>query len=430
VDDAALGAIADIPLTPQAKGFPLDGRFATVRELRAARPSVFDDGFSTPFAVLHEDAIAGNVRKMAQFCAANGVLLAPHAKTSMAPQLFARQLSHGAWGLTVATMRQAAVCRAFGVSRLLLANELAEPPALAWAAGQLADDGFTLLSYADSAEQVRRSAGTLAGLRLPRPLDVLLEVGYPGGRAGCRTIAAIEATVDAVTRSRHHRLAGVAGFEGLLGHDALPETIGRVGGYLRQVRRAAEHIAGRGGFDGAGPVLLSAGGSAYFDIAAQQLAGPLPGGRAVQVILRCGRYIAHEAGRYSQVSPFSRVAALAGGAGPLQQAAEVWASVLARPEPGLVILNAGQRDVPVDAGLPVPLRVRRGSAMADAPGQWRAESANDQHLYLRLPRADPLAPGDLVCLGITHPCTFFDKWAWIPVVDSGYRVTDAIRTYF
>jgi D-serine deaminase-like pyridoxal phosphate-dependent protein len=38
--------------------------------------------------------------------------------------------------------------------------------------------------------------------------------------------------------------------------------------------------------------------------------------------------------------------------------------------------------------------------------------------------------GDVVELGLSHPCTVFDKWPLIPVVDAQERVVDAIRTVF
>jgi D-serine deaminase-like pyridoxal phosphate-dependent protein len=430
MDETALGSIASQRLGPMAKGLPLDGRFETAGDLRAARLSVFGGEFSTPFAVLHGRAIRNNARKMAQYCAENDVLLAPHAKTSMAPQLFAAQLSAGAWGLTVATVWQAALCRSFGVQRLLLANELVDPAAVAWAVGALADPGFALLSYVDSAAQVERADAALQDQRPLRPLDVLLEVGYLAGRTGCRNTAAIEATVEAITRSKHHRLVGVAGFEGLLGRDAQPETLATVRDYLRRVRRAAEHVADIGALGGADPVLLSAGGSMYFDLVTEELSGAMPDGRAVQVILRCGGYLTHETGPYSLVSPFARLPRLADAVGPLEPAIEVWASVLARPEPTLAILDAGKRDLGVDTGMPEPVRLRRLSGMTFAPRTWQVVGSNDQHVYLTIGQDDLLSPGDLVSLGISHPCTFFDKWTWIPMVDDDYRLTDVIRTYF
>jgi D-serine deaminase-like pyridoxal phosphate-dependent protein len=55
---------------------------------------------------------------------------------------------------------------------------------------------------------------------------------------------------------------------------------------------------------------------------------------------------------------------------------------------------------------------------------------DDQHGYLRIPAASRLAPGDLVCLGITHPCTTFDKWRVVPVADEDDRVSDVVHTFF
>ena len=52
---------------------------------------------------------------------------------------------------------------------------------------------------------------------------------------------------------------------------------------------------------------------------------------------------------------------------------------------------------------------------------------NDQHAYLRLDPDTELAPGDLVCLGISHPCTTLDKWRVIPVLDEQDRVIDALH---
>ena len=41
-----------------------------------------------------------------------------------------------------------------------------------------------------------------------------------------------------------------------------------------------------------------------------------------------------------------------------------------------------------------------------------------------------LAVGDRVGLGISHPCTTFDKWHWMPLVENDYRVSDAVAMHF
>ena len=67
------------------------------------------------------------------------------------------------------------------------------------------------------------------------------------------------------------------------------------------------------------------------------------------------------------------------------------------------------------------------------PASWKIVGLNDQHAHLRWDAADAaLAPivGELIGLGIAHPCTTFDKWQWMPIVEDDYRVTDALLTHF
>jgi D-serine deaminase-like pyridoxal phosphate-dependent protein len=43
---------------------------------------------------------------------------------------------------------------------------------------------------------------------------------------------------------------------------------------------------------------------------------------------------------------------------------------------------------------------------------------------------DRVAVGSRLEFGISHPCTVFDKWQLIPVLDDDGRVVDLIRTFF
>ena len=55
---------------------------------------------------------------------------------------------------------------------------------------------------------------------------------------------------------------------------------------------------------------------------------------------------------------------------------------------------------------------------------------NDQHTHMTVPENSPLQVGDMLCFGMGHPCTTFDKWQVMMLVDPGYDVVGAIRTYF
>ena len=104
--------------------------------------------------------------------------------------------------------------------------------------------------------------------------------------------------------------------------------------------------------------------------------------------------------------------------------------------PGLALLNAGRRDVSYDIDLPVPVqRAAAGQRQWQAvPTDWRIVALNDQHAHLRFDPASAPAGwpqvGERVMLGISHPCTTFDKWRWMPVVDAHSCVSSAIHTCF
>jgi D-serine dehydratase len=177
-------------------------------------------------------------------------------------------------------------------------------------------------------------------------------------------------------------------------------------------------------------VLLSAGGSAIFDLVSSALTTEL--GRPVQGLLRSGCYVTNDQGNYKRM--MSAVAKRTGCGAGLEAAMEVWARVQSCPEPGLAILAVGKRDISYDLEMPIPLlHCRRGSTEPSAaPADWKISALNDQHAYLCGGGAQhaALQVGDLICLGISHPCTTFDKWRWMPLVDEDYQVCDAIVTVF
>ncbi|WP_067464110.1 alanine racemase [Actinomadura macra] len=396
----------------RTKGLWVPGPPVPFAAFAAARHPLFGGPFTWPVMVARRSALEHNITALAAFCADRGLAFAPHGKTSMAPTLFQAQLDAGAWGITAATANQVLAYRTFGVPRVLLANELLDPTALRWLGGEI-DDGMEFLLYADSVEGVA-AISAAAGRR---PFRVLVEFGHPGGRTGCRTVAELIAVARAVAAAPGTELAGVAGYEG-----GLPDAAS-AGGYLAALRDAALALAA----DGLLPreVIVTAGGSAYFDLVADRLAGAWLPGHELTVILRSGAYVSHDDGIYTARTPFTRIP------GSLDAALEIWAQVTSVPEPGLAILGVGKREAPYDAGLPVPLRLRRPDGTLLPADGLRVTGTNDHHAYLAVdPGAPRPRPGDLLCLGISHPCTAFDKWQVIPVVDDDHTVTDLIRTYF
>lgn len=411
------------------KAMPLGEPPLTVDAL-AAEPRTLAD-FPTPLVTLSEKALAHNLRTMSAWCASAGVGLAPHGKTTMSRTLWQRQLDAGAWGITVATPWQATVALDWGVPRILLANELVQPAAVR----ALAPHAARLTVWADSIRAVDLLADGLGDAGATVPLAVLVELGGAGGRTGARDVPAALEVARAIASAPALRLAGVGGYEGALAHDASTTSLERVRAYLAEMVRLHRELDAQGLYPAEGEVLLTAGGSAYFDDVAAILA-PLRDpegarGRPVDVLLRSGAYITHDDGFYRGITPFSR-----GGSGEgLRAAIHGWATVLSRPEPELVLVDAGKRDLPYDEGLPEVQAVR---SLRSGPAMPFAGAAvtgiNDQHAFIRVPADAVIEVGDVVRLGLSHPCTAFDKWRALPLVDDALaddpRVIGVIETCF
>ncbi len=388
-----------------------------------------------PVALLKQAAVAGNGEWMRRFIQATGVRLAPHGKTTMSPQLFRRQLLDGAWAITLATVFQVQVARRFGISRVLLANELVGRAELDYVLKELArDPEFDFYSLVDSEAGVANLEHAARATGAARPLQVLVECGMARRRAGCRTIAEALAVARAAAKAAPWlALRGVEGFEGIAGGADQQDREGHVRAFLDFMVATARKCSAERLF-APGPVILTAGGSAFFDLVAEIL-GAADIGQETMTVLRSGCYLTQDSAQYEQA--FRRILERSNAArevaGRLSNALELWSYVLSRPEPTRVILGLGKRDASYDDVLPRPLAwFRRGLHTRPEPFSLSPPvvTLNDQHAFVDVNRDSPLGVGDMVAVGISHPCTTFDKWQLLPVVDDNYNVVDAIRTFF
>ncbi|TLF62948.1 amino acid deaminase [Nocardia asteroides NBRC 15531] len=424
IDNAVVDALADAVLGPHDKSVPPAAWGRTVRDYLAAAPDLA--AWQTPLLTLDRGLLDANIALMAEWTAAAGVALAPHGKTTMAPQLWRDQLVAGSWAITLATGWQAQLARSFGVGRIMLANTLVDPAGLAWVATESArDTGFECYCWADSVATVDLMDKILRDTPPGPRVRVLVELGGPHGRTGARTRAEALAVAAALADSDRLTLAGVSGYEGALAHDRSAAGVAAVRGYLAELAALHTELAASGAY--AGPAIVTAGGSAYPELVVGELARLADA--TTTVVLRSGAYLVHDDGFYAGISPLTAPAVEPG----LRAAMHGWARVVSRPEPELALLDGGKRDFPFDEGLPVPQLVVGGDPL---PAGAEVTALNDQHAFLRLPGADAadLPVGSIVRLGLSHPCTAFDKWRRIPVLDSAAaarpRVVDLIHTYF
>jgi len=412
------------------KGFPHHSQPLRRSQIGAQGWNVLDGEMPLPLAVIKRDVLQQNLAWMQDFAQSHGLGLAPHGKTSMSPQLFQMQLDAGAWGMTFASVTQMRVGLAAGAQRCLIANQVFADIDLDCIAALLrSQPALRLIFLVDSLAQLDLIEAWQRKQPQARAFEVLLEIGAPGGRTGCRDLSSALQLAQRLHASSAVQLVGVECYEGLAASGDTEQDEAYVRPLIELLQTLATACDTQDLFDSE-VVLLSAGGSAIFDLVASGLKPRLR--RSVQGLLRSGCYVTHDQGTYKRM--MSAVAQRTGCGTGLQAAMEVWANVQSCPEPGLAILAVGKRDLSYDWEMPIPLSVcARGSRVVQAAAtDWKISKLNDQHAYLTGSDAQHqvLQVGDLVCLGISHPCTTFDKWRWMPLVDADYNVVDAIVTCF
>jgi D-serine dehydratase len=388
--------------------------------------NLLDEDVSLPAAVLYADRIEHNLKWMQAFVAEYGVKLAPHGKTTMAPQLFRRQLEAGAWGITLATAHQVRAAYRGGVHRVLMANQLVGKRNMGMIAELLTDPDFEFHCLVDSADNVDQLGAFFSDVN--KHVNVLLELGVAGGRTGIRDDAQRDAVLAAIARWPDAvKLTGVEIYEGVLQDES------KVRAFLQNAVDVTRALVADGKIERK-PAILSGAGSAWYDVVADEFAKA--NSDAIEVILRPGCYLTHDVGVYkkAQNEIFARNPIAKKMGEGLKPALQLWAYVQSVPEPDRVIIGLGKRDAAFDAGMPEPARHFRPGTQwprdITADEGWEVFGMMDQHAYLRIKPGDDIKVGDMIAFDISHPCLTFDKWRQILVVDTKYRVKEVIETSF
>lgn len=377
----------------------------------------------TPLLILDGPALEANIAWMDSWTSERGLELMPHGKTTMAPQLWHQQLAGGSSGITVATPFQLRVAREARVEQVMLANQLVDTAVIRWLAQDIEAHGGRVWSWVDGPEGVELIESALAGTGLK--LDVLVELGRPGGRTGARSVDLALSLADRVVLSPSVRLAGVAGYEGAIAKGRGAEALAAARAFVEDLVDVGERSLSS---VETSDVVVTAGGSAFPDVVGEVFHAAAERGIEARYVLRSGAYVTHDEGFYQSISPFEEHG--------LRAAARGVCRVVSQPEEGLVLLDAGKRDLPYDEGLPRPLfALKKDGSRVELGGAAEVTSLNDQHTFVTLSAGVELTLGDHVVLGLSHPCTMFDKWQKIPVVSSvedlgSATVTDLIQTYF
>lgn len=395
---------------------PIAAQGKSTAEFLVTKPNLFTSDFQFPVMVLRDSALEHNIKRMAAYCKSHGFELAPHAKTPMSPQIAQRQIDAGAWGLTVANFNQARIMLEYGFKKLIIGNEVMEPTSIAEIAKINGSGAAYIIFYIDSLAGLKIAQDSINGVANAK-LNIFMEIGAVGGRAGIRDLDLLKTILAEIAKDERIYVRGVSGFEGAVpGGDRAGEGIEKLRTFLRHIVAAAEITAP---FIREDKIIISAGGSSFFDYVVEEL-GRYSG--HAHRMLRSGGYVSHDHIHYEDLYPFMS----APDAERFYPALELWARVLSVPESDLAILNYGKRDAGNDLDNPLPI-----SKLGRTPEPFKGEieKLNDQHAFMKI-ASGSVVVGDIIGCGISHPCTNFDKWQLIPVVNDNYDVIDLVHTHF
>lgn len=395
---------------------PISAQGSSIADFLSTKPNLFTSGFQFPVMILRDSALEHNIKRMASYCKSLGFELAPHVKTPMSPQIAKRQIAAGAWGLTIANFNQARIMFEYGFKKLIIGNEVMEPTSIAEIAKINGSGAGHIIFYIDSLAGLKIAQDSIANV-VNAKLNVFMEIGAVGGRAGIRDLDLLKTILGEIAKDDRIYVRGVSGFEGAVpGGDRAGDGIEKLRIFLRHIVAAAEITAP---FIREDKIIISAGGSSFFDYVAEEFAKYQ--GDAHR-ILRSGGYVSHDHVHYEDLYPFMGLP----DSERFYPALELWARVLSIPEPDLAILNFGKRDAGNDLDNPLPI-LKLGNKPEAFKGE--IEKLNDQHAFMKI-SPGTTAVGEIIGCGISHPCTNFDKWQLLPLVNDNYDVIDLVHTHF
>ncbi len=284
----------------------------------------------TPFLAVDLDALERNIARLARaICQAGGKNWRPHVKAIKAPAIAHMMLDAGAMGVTCAKLSEAEVMVNAGIGDALIANQIVDPGKLRRLAAL--NRRARVLVAADSLEavaQMERIAG-----EVDVAIPVLVEVDIGIGRCGVRPGQAVVDLARKLADSRNLRFRGVMGWEGHATTIADPtEKEAAIRAAVGQLVDSAQ-MCREAGLD---VEIVSAGGTGTYATTAR-IAGVTEvqagGGAFGDIRYRDSYRIDHEC------------------------ALTIWTTVISRPSPTRIIVDAGWKAMGNFPALPEPVGV-------------------------------------------------------------------------
>ncbi len=328
---------------------------------------------NTPVLVVELDALDRNIARMAEFAAAHGVALRPHAKTHKSVDIARRQVAAGAVGLCCAKLGEAEALAEGGIEGLHITSPVVSPPAIARLAALNArmDDLMVVVDHPDNARALADEVGE------GKPLKVIIDVDPGIRRTGVASPEAAVALAHTIADLPALTLRGVQFYCGAEQHierwASRREAIADRTAYLRTVIAALTEA-------GFAPAIVTGGGTGTHRIDVEE---------GVFTELQVGSYVFMD-------DQYGACALTPDGPNPYETALMVDARVVSANAGPLVTIDAGFKAFSTDA--------ERPRILSGAPEGAAYAFMGDEHGAVILPSGANERPGlaDRVTLAAPH----------------------------
>ena len=413
-----------------------------VRDIPRKKWNIFQDNVQFPILTLRESTFKKNIVSMSNYAKHNGVVLAPHCKTSMCPQILKKLNDLNYWGFTAANNQQLSMLLEMGIKKIIIANLITNKSNII--------NLFRLIEKYGYAKKVYLCVDSIFGVNLLKYLSIqskfkgklriLIETGFKHSRNGIRDLNTLKILAKNINKLPSNlMLCGVLFYEGAIREKNYNKTITKVNKFINFSLNSFEYLL-KNKFFSNEELILSGGGSEYFDLVSKSFQ-KYKNLENIKLVIRPGSFIAYGHGYYSQrLANIDKRGGLSinnkniKATDLFHPSLELWAYIISMQDRNRAILNFGKRDVHFDLGYPIPLAIYRKEKLIrkiyDTEIQCKIYKMSDQHAFLFYPNHLNIQIGDLIKFGITHPCVTIDKWDFFYMIDKKHTIIEGLKTFF
>lgn len=346
----------------------------------------------TPVLLVDTDALDRNIARMKDLTEAAGVSYRPHAKTHKSTVIAQKQLDAGAVGVCCAKLGEAEVMAAAGIDNILITTAVIGESKIFRLLNARNEVRITVVADNEGNINMLGRMAQLGG----RQLDVMVEVDIGQGRCGVPPGPEAARLAQIIADHPNLIFAGIQGYQGKI--QMIEDPAARKADTETGLDRFADTLAE---FDKIGlPVPIKTGGGTG--------TSPFDMERGLLTELQTGSYVFMD-------SRYGGIGWPGANAPPFEQSLHILTSVVSKPSPDRVVVDAGLKSASSDHGPPV---------IADVDGRTY-EFGGDEHGIIRMTDGGevPWEVGDKLRLIPSHCDTTVNLYDQFMVVQ-GEEVVD------